>query len=211
MFGLFTTTANETILCLPLSTYIPRRLFDWFGKHVFRCRQIMILTVKQAKEFLPAHALRKIVLLQTELVKDTVKNQQAHQSNPAANPNGTAPTKERTLLSATFTNLANPLIDRTRAAGSLGRNVLNAGDRLRDLIVPDALATIVSAPVGWIPGIGMGGKKSGADKDGGKKIEKLRAELEDVLASNCPLCESVVAGLDKPFVKEGELDTTWAL
>ena len=111
-------------------------------------------------------------------------------------------------MSATFTNLANPLIDGTRAAGSLGRNVLNAGDRLRDLIVPDALATIVSAPVGWIPGIG---KKSGADKDGSNKIEKLRAELEDVLASNCPLCESVVAGLDKPFVKEGELDTTWAL
>jgi hypothetical protein len=117
---------------------------------------------------------------------------------------------QRTLLSANFTNLANPLIDGTRAAGSLGRNILSAGDKLRDLIVPDALASVVSAPVGWIPGIG-GGRKAGTEKDGGKKAEKLRAELDDVLASNCPLCESVLAGLDKPFVKEGEVDTSWAL
>jgi hypothetical protein len=58
----------------------------------------------------------------------------------------------------------------------------------------------------------MGGaRKAGADKDFEKKGEKLRAELDDVLASSCPLCESVVAGLDKPFVKPGELDTSWAL
>ena len=36
-------------------------------------------------------------------------------------------------------------------------------------------------------------------------------ELDDLLASTCPLCESVVFGLDKPFVKEGEVDTSWAL
>jgi hypothetical protein len=56
-----------------------------------------------------------------------------------------------------------------------------------------------------------GGRKNGTEKDGGKKVEKLRVELDDILASNCPLCESVVAGLDKPFVKDGEVDTTWAL
>ncbi|EDR15746.1 uncharacterized protein LACBIDRAFT_228107 [Laccaria bicolor S238N-H82] len=47
--------------------------------------------------------------------------------------------------------------------------------------------------------------------EGGVKAEKLRAELDDLLASTCPLCESVVSGLDKPFVKEGEVDTSWAL
>lgn len=108
-----------------------------------------------------------------------------------------APVAQRALLSA-------------GAAGSLGRNILSAGDRLRDLIIPDALATAVAAPVGWIPGIG-GGRQAGPEKDGGKKAEKLRAELDDVLASSCPLCESVVAGLDKPFVKEGEIDDSWAL
>lgn len=60
--------------------------------------------------------------------------------------------------------------------------------------------------------MGLGGsKKVGSDKDAEKQAEKLRAELDDVLASSCPLCESVVAGLDKPFVNPGELDTTWAL
>jgi vacuolar protein sorting-associated protein 18 len=169
----------------------------------------------QAKEYLPAHALRKIVLLQTELVKDTMKNSYGSVDYPYTSgfasqktPAGTV--AQRTLLSANFTNLANPLIDGTRAAGSLGRNILSAGDKLRDLIVPDALATVVSAPVGWIPGIG-GSRKVGSEKNGRVKVEKLRDELDDVLASSCPLCESVVAGLDKPFVKEGELDTTWAL
>lgn len=117
---------------------------------------------------------------------------------------------QRTLLSTNFTTLADPLVGGARAAGSLGRNILSAGDKLRDLIVPDALATVVSAPVGWIPGIG-GGRKAGTQQDRGKKVERMRAELDDVLASSCPLCESVVAGLDKPFIKEGELDTSWAL
>jgi hypothetical protein len=166
---------------------------------------------------LPAHALRKILLLQTELVKDTAKNSQGHVDRANINIGGPAgqklppgPVAQRTLLSANFTTLANPLIDGTRAAGSLGRNILSAGDKLRDLIVPDALATVVSAPVGWIPGIG-GGRRAGIENDGGQKAEKMRAELDDVLASSCPLCESVVTGLDKPFIKEGELDTTWAL
>jgi hypothetical protein len=57
----------------------------------------------------------------------------------------------------------------------------------------------------------MGGKRMGTEHDGGKTAEKLRAELDDLLASNCPLCESVVAGLDKPFVSPGEVDNTWTL
>lgn len=98
----------------------------------------------------------------------------------------------------------------TRAANSLGRNLLSAGDRLRDLIVPDALASVVTAPVGWIPGIGTGAKRNGSEKDT-EKMEKMRKELEDVLAASCPLCEGVVAGLDKPFVQPGEVDASWSL
>lgn len=117
------------------------------------------------------------------------------------------PHTQRTLLSANF--VTNPLQNGTRAANLLGRNLLSAGDKIRDLIVPDALAALVSAPT-WIPGIG-GGRRNGNDIDGGKKAEKFRAELDDVLASSCPLCESVVVGLDKSFVAEGEVDTTWTL
>lgn len=73
------------------------------------------------------------------------------------------------------------------------------------------------APAGWIPGIGLGGSGGGAGKRGtmekelGKRHEKLRKELDEILASACPLCESVVVGLDKPFVKEGEVDSSWDL
>jgi vacuolar protein sorting-associated protein 18 len=164
----------------------------------------------QAKEFLPAHALRRIVALQSELMKTaqidrpsittpTVAVQSAHSRQP---------TTQRTLLSANFGNLTNPLQNGSRAANSLGRNILSAGDRLRDLIVPDALVSVVSNP--WI-GITGGGRRAGKDTGKEEKAGKLRAELDDVLASACPLCESVVAGLDKPFVKDGEADTSWAL
>ena len=107
------------------------------------------------------------------------------------------PTPQRTLLSANFGIGTNG----TRGAASLGRNLLSAGDRLRDLIIPDALASVVTAPAGWIPGIGAGAAK----------VERLRKELEDVLAASCPLCESVVAGLDRPFVQPGEVDSSWTL
>ncbi|KAF7985304.1 hypothetical protein HWV62_6475 [Athelia sp. TMB] len=182
---------------------LTRQFYVFPCQHTFHADCLIGL----AKDYLPAHALRKILILQTELVKDTVKNAPVE---PVVIPNGkkSAHTRERTLLSANFGNLANPLIDGARAAGSLGRGVISAGDRLRDLIIPDALASVVSAPVGWIPGMG---KKQGIEIDGGKKMEKLRTELDEVLASSCPLCESVVAGLDKPFVKDGELDTSWAL
>ena len=116
---------------------------------------------------------------------------------------------QRTLLSSNFSN---PIPNGARAANVVGRNILSAGDKLRELIVPDTLVTLVTAPVGWIPGIGLGsGRRNGTDPDLGKKAEKLRRELENVLASSCPLCESVVAGLDKPFVQSGEVDTSWDL
>ena len=119
------------------------------------------------------------------------------------------PTSQRTLLSSNF---ANPIPNGARAANVVGRNILSAGDKLRELVVPDTLVTLVTAPVGWIPGIGLGGgRRNDTDPELGKKAEKLRTELENVLASNCPLCESVVAGLDKPFIESEEVDTSWDL
>lgn len=132
--------------------------------------------------------------------------------NAIANPQ-TTPLRQqavqRNLLSANF-GIPTTVQNGARAANSFGRNILSAGDRLRDLIVPDALASIVTAPAGWIPGIGGGGRRAG-EKDAGQRAEKLRRELEEVLAGSCPLCESVVAGVDKPFVKEGEEDASWTV
>lgn len=142
-----------------------------------------------------------MLALQTELVKGSPAALKASVTKTTARH---LPTTQRTLLSSNF----NPLQGGARAAGALGRGVMSAGDQLRNLIVPDALAAVVTAPT-WIPGIGAGKRLS--ESDGGKKAEKMRGELEDILASSCPLCESVVVGLDKPFLKDGEVDTTWAL
>ncbi|KIK70851.1 hypothetical protein GYMLUDRAFT_32922 [Collybiopsis luxurians FD-317 M1] len=187
--------------------------------YVFPCRHNFHADclIGLAKEYLPSHSLRRILALQTELMKGTgAPITGANISSAAISNNSTSqttqatqnrqPHTQRTLLSANFTN---PLQNGTRAANLLGRNLLSAGDKIRDLIVPDALAALVSAPT-WIPGIGSG-RRIGTDTNEGKKVDKLRAELDDVLASSCPLCESVVVGLDKPFVVEGEVDTTWTL
>ena len=108
----------------------------------------------------------------------------------------------RPLISANFENIAQPLNNGVRAANLLGRNIISAGDRLRDLIIPDALAAAV-----WMGGARRAVNDRGPSDNG----ETLRLELENILASSCPLCESVIAGLDRPFVKEGEVDTTWEL
>lgn len=144
--------------------------------------------------------------MQNELLKDASKS---HLKPPLIIPNSAnrQPTTQRALLS---TNFGNPLQNGARAANLLGRSVISAGDRLRDLIVPDALAALVTAP-NWLPGMGGSNRATGDEKVEDKKLEALRAELDDVLSSNCPLCESVVVGLDKPFVKEGEGGTSWTL
>jgi len=166
----------------------------------------------QAKEYLPPSALRRIITLQTELMKDTTKNK-GNTSKPLAvttEPRLRVPTTQRTLLSSNFGSIVNPLQNGAKAANLLSRSVISAGDRLRDLIIPDALATLVSTP-NWLPGIGNT-KTSGKEKTvSERKLETIRIELEELLSSNCPLCENVVAGLDKPFVAEGEADPSWTL
>lgn len=71
------------------------------------------------------------------------------------------------------------------------KRLLAAGDKLRELIVPDVLAAAVSV-------IGLGGATNGASKKKGltaadprdqNKVEKLRSELDALVAAGCPLCE----------------------
>lgn len=172
----------------------------------------------QSKDCLPAASLRKILAIQADIVKITQqtpldRNNIANPlpQQPAPAPAARQPNQPRALLSANF-GIAAPMQNGARAANALGRNILSAGDRLREMIAPEALANVVMAPAGWIPGINVGGGARRRDeKDAEKRAEKLRQELEDILAGSCPLCESVVVGVNQPFVKEGEVDTSWEL
>ncbi|KAF8739352.1 hypothetical protein AX14_009923 [Amanita brunnescens Koide BX004] len=190
-------TIDSAELCSSCSRQLLLRQFYVFPcRHCFHADCLIAL----AKEYLPAHALRKIVSLQDQLVDKSVIPAIIP---PSKNVPVRQPTKQRTLLSTNF-GLANP----ARAANLLGRSVISAGDKLRDLIVPDALASLVLAPANWIPGMGGGQRPINTLDE--SKMEKLRAELEDTLAGSCPLCESVVVGLDKPFITE-DTDTSWEL
>ncbi|KAI6047775.1 Pep3/Vps18/deep orange family-domain-containing protein [Pisolithus marmoratus] len=202
----FVTVATEETCSVCAQLLLTRQFYVFPCQHTFHADCLIGL----AKECLPTHALRRVLALQTELVKESQAGPAERSVAGTTDAQVEQPVRQRTLLSTNFVGPA--LQNGTKAVAPLGRNILSAGDKLRDLIIPDALAAVATAPVGWIPGMGLaGGKKSGSDKDGEKQTERLRAELDDILASCCPMCESVVAGLDKPFVDPAEMDTTWAL
>ncbi|KAF8741427.1 Pep3/Vps18/deep orange family, partial [Rhizoctonia solani] len=202
-----------------------RQFYAFPCQHTFHADCLIGL----AKESLSAVQLRRIVALQTELVKLASSQQTNGQpvisapvapvppSTPQASRASTQ--AQRTLLSATFatggvngslTRALNPLT----AAATMGSVMVTASDKLRDLIVPDALATAVGVwgdrgkAIGGAIGINHNHANEG---ETGSRIESLRAELDNVLAGSCPLCDSVVSGIDKPFIKEGEIDTSWTI
>jgi len=179
---------------------LTRQFYVFPCQHTFHADCLVGL----AKEHLPAHLLRRIVALQNEMVNNQGPIDRADSPAPQK---ARQPASQRALISSNF---ANSIPNGARAANVVGRNILLAGDKLRELIVPDTLVTLVTAPVGWIPGMGLGGggRRIGPDPE---LAEKLRTELEGLLTSNCPLCEGVVSGLDKPFIEVGEVDTSWDL
>jgi len=62
-------------------------------------------------------------------------------------------------------------------------------------------------------GMGMlwGGGEKGEKDDVMQRAERAREELDDLLAGSCPLCENLIVGLDRSFVKEGEEDSSWQI
>jgi hypothetical protein len=53
-------------------------------------------------------------------------------------------------------------------------------------------------------------------REGGGAVDEARAaearkELDELVAGVCPLCEGSVAGIDKPFISEGEDVGDWAV
>jgi len=209
-----TVDANER--CSSCSYPLFARQFYVFPcQHTFHADCL----IGMVKEYLPAYALRRILLLQAELVEASGAN------NTVAPPGQPQPIpRQRALLSAQFgqqTNgrqsslysaalLANPLmLAAPLAPAAIGRNVFAAANQLKDLIIPDALASAIALPFQpWTGGVSAQSKKN--EKGEGRKAEKIREELDELLASSCPLCESVVSGLDRLFVGEDEMDS-WQL
>ncbi|WWD16593.1 hypothetical protein CI109_101021 [Kwoniella shandongensis] len=189
--------------------------------YVFPCQHAFHADcqISMAMEFLPAPSLRRILHLQDELVSRSSEpaGRALLSSNFSPAPSGAGTPrhgKEGSRNGTTSGSAATDLL-----LGMTGRNkLIAAGDRLRELIIPDALAqavSVVGAGVGVTSGGGSGsGKKSlkkrdkfAAADDG--RIEELRKELDELVAGQCPLCEGAVVGLDKPFIVSGEDTTDW--
>ncbi|GMK58572.1 hypothetical protein CspeluHIS016_0600140 [Cutaneotrichosporon spelunceum] len=153
--------------------------------YVFPCQHAFHADclISMAMEYLPSPSLRRILHLQDELVRSD------------------APGHHR-LLSSQFSGTSTPRRQESASAADFlfgpGRRVLAAGDRLRELIVPDALAQAV-----------VGGKKKRPQDE--SRLEAARAELDALVAAVCPLCEGAAAAIDKPFVREGEDAGDWAV
>lgn len=131
---------------------------------------------------------------------------------PAPNEKGLGGQQARGLLSA-GANLGRAVV----APAVASKNMFAAaGAGLRDLIIPESLATAITSNINLNLNIVPWG---GANEEKGVKstqrarerADKLKEELDELLAATCPLCESVVVGLDKPFVLPGEVDHSWDL
>ncbi|EAL21567.1 hypothetical protein CNBC6050 [Cryptococcus deneoformans B-3501A] len=170
--------------------------------------------ISMAMEYLPSPSLRRILRLQDELVSRSGPSFGRHLLSSNFTPSGSGSStpgrgKEHPFRQApASSNVATDLL----LGGVTGRNkLIAAGDKLRELIIPDALAQAVSMVS---VGVGVGG--TGEAKKGGKRekpddsrAEEFRNELDALVASNCPLCEGAVMSLDKPFIALSEDTADW--
>ncbi|CED84790.1 Vacuolar sorting protein PEP3/VPS18 [Phaffia rhodozyma] len=181
--------------------------------YVFPCRHTFHADclIKQIKEYAPASTLRRIVHLQSSLVKSSASP--SAELTSSSNTLSFNPGGARTLLSSAY------------AGSSL--TALNpfagAGDKLRELIVPDALAFAMggsgneNGASGSRKTQGGGGKgrkdgENGPLGSGKGRQEKIKEELDELLAGSCVLCDAAVVQVDAPFVAEGEKEEhAWAL
>ncbi|ORY29496.1 Pep3/Vps18/deep orange family-domain-containing protein [Naematelia encephala] len=187
---------------------VTRQFYVFPCQHTFHADCL----IQMVMEFLPAPALRRILHLQTELVSRPSEASRALLSSTLTpGGSGTATPRNFTTGPTSGSTTTDLLL------GVTGRNkLLAAGDRLRELIIPDALAQAVSAVNNNLNVVGGGGggdkkrkaSKKERDRDDAR-ADEARAELDTLVAGVCPLCEQAVVGIDKGFVKEGEDVRDW--
>ncbi|KAF8321357.1 hypothetical protein DL93DRAFT_2073232 [Clavulina sp. PMI_390] len=197
---------------LPLLT---REFYIFPCQHSFHANCL----IGQVKEYLYPTSLRRIIHLQDELMRLTntapQKGSESRQ-NSVIVANGQQPLgaqQARNLLSA-GANIGRAVV---APAITGGKVMVAAGAGLRDLIIPESLATAITSNINLniniVPGWGAGGEEKAikSTQRARERAEKLKNELDELLAAECPLCQSVVVGLDKPFVLSGEVDHSWDL
>ncbi|KAH8918945.1 hypothetical protein BT69DRAFT_1267230 [Atractiella rhizophila] len=144
--------------------------------------------VEEVTQHLSPSILRRIIDLQNRIALETEPPAPSSQRAPAAITPAFAPNP----------GMAANLPKQFAAVGVRGL------DELRRLVVPDALVGIITGD------LLTGTRRREDEKEGiGRRgsievIEKLRMELDDLIAASCVLCDTSLASLDRPFVADGE-------
>ncbi|KAJ9093867.1 hypothetical protein QFC21_006240 [Naganishia friedmannii] len=186
-----------------------RQFYVFPCQHVFHADCLIAL----AKDYLPSATLRRIIYLQNEIIRLSKPLKQAQSSGPRGllSTTSNASNSNDTI---SITSRVDPPTQENLLLGGPKR-LLAAGDRLRELIVPDVLASAISViGSGGAPSDSTSSKKKGlaaADPRDQNKVEKLRGELDDLVAAGCPLCEGSVTTIDKPFVTARDDDGSWEI
>jgi hypothetical protein len=146
---------------------------------------------------LPSSTLRRLLSLQGQL----------QESGPgistvtAESQNGIGFKAPRNLLAAAFNPEGLSVVN---AAGSFGRGVLSAGDRLREMIVPESLASLMA-------GVWTNTETRSLSKQELSLQRRLQDDLDEILAGSCPLCDNTVSNLERVYVQSAEENPTWRL
>ena len=141
-------------------------------------------------QHLPPHTLRRILDLQNQIARaakgDDVKTQQI---------TGT------TAESSTLESLG--LVSGKKLAQASVQGL----DQLRKLVLPDALVTVIGGGISGALGVGDTGaaqRRESSTAAQRSREEKMREELDRLLASSCVYCDTAIGSLDRPFVADGE-------
>lgn len=165
--------------------------------YVFPCQHAFHADclIREVTQNLPTHTLRRVLELQNQIAREAKDNDE----------------KAAQILGSTGTSDSLGL----EALGLVsGRKLAQASvqglDQLRKLVIPDALVTVVGG--GILGAVGKENRVEAAkqqsrevDRSGRKtKQERMREELDDLLASSCVYCDTAVSSLDRPFLAENE-------
>lgn len=146
-------------------------------------------------QHLPTHTLRRVLDLQNQIAREAKDNDEK-----AAQILGNNSMSESLGLEALG------LVSGKKLAQASVQGL----DQLRKLVIPDALVTIVGG--GIMGAVGRDNRVEVAkqqsretSKTGRKnKQERMREELDDLLASRCVYCDTAISSLDRPFLADNE-------
>jgi hypothetical protein len=173
--------------------------------YVFPCQHAFHADclVSQVTAFLSSAQLRKVLDLQNQVAQITTDA-----------TDGGLGGRNRASLNLSLTPSLASLGLRPIPRNKLTNAGLQSMDQLRKLVIPDAIVSIIGGGVSEAMKLALPGSNTDEPRlqsdaymlTQNAKLEKLRAELDQILAASCVFCDRHLASLDQGFLAEDEAD-----